>query len=756
MRVLLLLLLASLVALPASAQSTGTDDPNDPVATPDPEPQPEAMDNGRSAAWSPVSTSSPQNATLAVPTVNGRAATVRPGPTSSGGAAPVSGGTSLRNGRGESGTAPAATAQGMGAKVLNPATVRITNAGPDGDPTFDAFHPDVAYNPTAGEYFVVWAGNDDSGALAATETEIFGVRVSETTGQPLSAPVRISTMGGDGDPLFAALHPTVAYNPVQDDYLVVWQGSATAGEFEIYGRRLNASDLTAGSQIRLTSAGTPGDASIDLQQPSLAVDAVSGTYFVAWHGNPDGDVEVFGRTLTTAGDVDGTGVLALSSAGPTGDTDWRASHAAVQFNPATGGFWIVWSGSDDQLGLVAGEREIFLRRVDASGNVIGTDGQRISAAGTDGDASIDAERPAMIADAQVGEMFVTWSSNAVDGAGAYEVYGQRLDLATATEQGTDDLRLSTMGADGERPFSGFAPSVAGISNREYTIVWRGDNSTDDAFDVYVQRVYADLSLGDEDGDDDLQVSTLSDGGSVYGAVTAEVATGPSDTYLAVWSGDTSGSGTLVEGEHEIFGQILSLGEPLPVELSAFNAQPYDGGIRLIWQTLSETNNDRFEVQRRVDARPTLTPTWQTVGTVRGQGTTTESVDYQFTDARVPYAADALVYRLRQVDVDGAEAFSDELRVTRSGVNELELLGTFPNPARSVATVQFAVPATLDADDVRLMLFDMLGRRVRSVQEGVRAERNEIRLDVSGLAPGVYFLRLAAGSQTRTQKLTIVR
>jgi hypothetical protein len=42
--------------------------------------------------------------------------------------------------------------------------------------------------------------------------------------------------------------------------------------------------------------------------------------------------------------------------------------------------------------------------------------------------------------------------------------------------------------------------------------------------------------------------------------------------------------------------------------------------------------------------------------------------------------------------------------------------------------------------------------VSGEQEG----RHEQRLDTSRLPSGVYFLRLRAGGQTRTQKLTIVQ
>ena len=59
-----------------------------------------------------------------------------------------------------------------------------------------------------------------------------------------------------------------------------------------------------------------------------------------------------------------------------------------------------------------------------------------------------------------------------------------------------------------------------------------------------------------------------------------------------------------------------------------------------------------------------------------------------------------------------------------------------------------------ADGARLQLYDVLGRRVRtvSVKPGPRTQR----LDVSGLASGMYILRLTAEGAQQTRKLTVVR
>jgi hypothetical protein len=58
--------------------------------------------------------------------------------------------------------------------------------------------------------------------------------------------------------------------------------------------------------------------------------------------------------------------------------------------------------------------------------------------------------------------------------------------------------------------------------------------------------------------------------------------------------------------------------------------------------------------------------------------------------------------------------------------------------------------------VTVRLYDVLGRQVRTVVQGEQSGRHERRVDLSDLSSGVYFLRLKAGGQTRTQKLTVVQ
>ena len=76
-----------------------------------------------------------------------------------------------------------------------------------------------------------------------------------------------------------------------------------------------------------------------------------------------------------------------------------------------------------------------------------------------------------------------------------------------------------------------------------------------------------------------------------------------------------------------------------------------------------------------------------------------------------------------------------------------------NPVRGAAQVRFS---TETAQDVRLALYDALGREVAVVAQGTAAGAQSATLQTSGLAAGVYVLRLTAGAGVLAQTVTVVR
>jgi len=196
--------------------------------------------------------------------------------------------------------------------------------------------------------------------------------------------------------------------------------------------------------------------------------------------------------------------------------------------------------------------------------------------------------------------------------------------------------------------------------------------------------------------------------------------------------------------------LASNTEPLPVELARFEGSVEGENVILKWRTASETNNSGFAVQRRgSDTAP-----WTRVTFVDGAGTTSTPQTYRYRDTDLPYEADSLTYRLKQVDTDGSTSVSGPITVRRGAPKTVQLLGTYPNPARTRATVRYALP---QRQRVTVRLFDALGRHVATIMRGRKDEgRHQRQIDTSRLPSGVYFLRLEARDAIQTQRLSIVR
>jgi hypothetical protein len=78
----------------------------------------------------------------------------------------------------------------------------------------------------------------------------------------------------------------------------------------------------------------------------------------------------------------------------------------------------------------------------------------------------------------------------------------------------------------------------------------------------------------------------------------------------------------------------------------------------------------------------------------------------------------------------------------------------PNPARG--TVRFAY-ALAEAGVAHVSIVDLLGREVAVVESGEQASgRHTASVDVSGLAPGVYVVRLTAGGDALARRMVVVR
>lgn len=187
-------------------------------------------------------------------------------------------------------------------------------------------------------------------------------------------------------------------------------------------------------------------------------------------------------------------------------------------------------------------------------------------------------------------------------------------------------------------------------------------------------------------------------------------------------------------------------EALPIELTSFVGTAKNNTVELVWKTASELNNDRFEIERSNDNL-----TFTKIGFVRGSGTTTESKTYRFVDEGV---SGNLYYRLKQVDFDGAFAYSPVVEVRVAPPAEFALEQNYPNPFNPTTAIRYQLPAT---SDVKLEVYDVLGKKVATLVNGRQAAGiYNYTLNASTLSSGVYFYRLQAGNFVQTKKMMLVK
>ncbi len=456
---------------------------------------------------------------------------------------------------------------------------RISNMGPDGDIQYHANQPDLAYNSQNNEFLVVWQGEDDASGLVIGEFEIFGQRINAETGVEMGEDFLISDMGGIGNSQYVAYAPAVAYNSTSNEYLVVWYGQdnnfgLVDGEFEIFGQRIDAATgLEVGTNdFLLSNAGGVGDAAYDAINPDVVFNSVENEYLVVWEADNgvnnqiNDEVEIFiQRVDGETGNEIGSDTR-ISDMGPNENDLFEAEEPTLAYNSINNTYLVTWTGDDDINGLVDDEYEIFGQRLDgATATEIGANDFRISDMGPNGDTAYIIHTSAVAFNPSTNEFFVVWAGE--DNTenmqtNEREIFAQRIDAQTGQEIGTNDQRISDMGGVGETIYDAFQPDVHyNPFTADYLVVWRGDDNltglADNEDEIFGQEI--DGATGVEIGENDIRISDVGpDGNPNFDATIPSLDFNSiNHQYLVVWQSDDDVNGMILD-ELEILGQRLQL------------------------------------------------------------------------------------------------------------------------------------------------------------------------------------------------------
>ena len=111
-------------------------------------------------------------------------------------------------------------------------------------------------------------------------------------------------------------------------------------------------------------------------------------------------------------------------------------------------------------------------------------------------------------------------------------------------------------------------------------------------------------------------------------------------------------------------------------------------VILRWETASEEDNSHFVVERSADGN-----SFEAIGTVAGNGTTSEINHYSLVDKDPYYGYN--YYRLKQVDFDGDYEYSQIETVIISSQDVPDVI-IYPNPVLTTTTLRVVTPFETDA------------------------------------------------------------
>lgn len=162
---------------------------------------------------------------------------------------------------------------------------------------------------------------------------------------------------------------------------------------------------------------------------------------------------------------------------------------------------------------------------------------------------------------------------------------------------------------------------------------------------------------------------------------------------------------------------------LPVNFTSITAKKAGNGVQLNWGVGEESNVEKYEVERSINARDFIKV---------GEVAATHNSSYSFLDNQPINGLS--FYRVRNVDIDGKYKYSS---IVRMNLNRIIELKAYPQPASDQITVEHSKAA-----NGRLMLTTAAGQIIKTIE--VVPETSQTPVSLANLGKGLYMLRFDDG------------
>jgi len=188
-------------------------------------------------------------------------------------------------------------------------------------------------------------------------------------------------------------------------------------------------------------------------------------------------------------------------------------------------------------------------------------------------------------------------------------------------------------------------------------------------------------------------------GTINGSLTVN---GSITNSSSLGSDALCGSGSITSTLPILPGTLCNY-KLLPVEFACFKSEKHLGGELLHWETLSEMNNLKFEVQKSFDGFE-----FETIGEVYAKTNGNSKIRLQYDFFDIQPVNKFTYYRLKQIDFNNNFKYSQIISVNYSEYSDASFI-VYPNPNKSEFFLDYRGVA--EQEKMRIQVVDFNGRMV---------------------------------------------
>ena len=187
--------------------------------------------------------------------------------------------------------------------------------------------------------------------------------------------------------------------------------------------------------------------------------------------------------------------------------------------------------------------------------------------------------------------------------------------------------------------------------------------------------------------------------------------------------------------------------PVFLPMPELNLNVYSTYYLLEWKAVENVKPKEFILQKSVDGINYSEVFRQEFSGGEGDKT------FSFTDART-FSDDVVYYRVLQINEDGSEVYSNQVKVGQGEIEEFAVEQNYPNPFNPVTNfkVEVFVPG-----EYRISVFDLVGKHIQTLYKGeLSAGVHSFAFDGTELPSGIYFYEIISPHSSKVMKMILAK